>query len=490
MPLQRSQQNPAPGAPPPGSVEAAPNGKPSRLQVMFRALQYRNYRLFFLGQIISLVGTWMQSVAQSWLVYRLTGSSFLLGVVGFCGQFPVFLMAPVGGMLADRRSRHRIVIVTQTCSMVLALILGVLTLLGHIKVWEIMLLATLLGVVNSFDIPARQAFVVEMVNPQDFINAIALNSSMVNAARMVGPAVAGITVAAVGEGWCFIANGASYIAVIVGLLLMRITPRLRNLEPSGVKSVLEGFRYVAHTGPIRALLLLLGVVSLTGMPYVVLMPIFADRILHSGARGLGILMAAAGVGALSGTLLLAAKRGVRGLGRWITYTASGFGVALICFSLSKSFWLSLVLLLPAGFAMMIEMASSNTLIQTMVPDELRGRVMAVYSMMFMGMAPFGALTAGAIAQHLGAPAAVAIGGVVCLGGGFVFGGAWRSLRPEARELILAQAMTGGEPAEEMTGQAYRLNAERVGEDSGRAQAEESRDAREQSRSIRHPSGPP
>ncbi len=479
MPSEGPPQSPASVAPPSKSGEAAANGKPSRLQVMFRALQYRNYRLFFMGQIISLVGTWMQSVAQSWLVYRLTGSSFLLGLVGFCGQFPVFLMAPVGGMLADRRSRHRIVIATQTSSMILALILGALTLLGHIRVWEIMLLATLLGIVNAFDIPARQAFVVEMVNPQDLINAIALNSSTVNAARMVGPAVAGITVAAVGEGWCFIANGASYIAVIVGLLLMHIAPRPRNLEHSGVKSVVEGFRYVARTGPIRALLVLLGVVSLTGMPYAVLMPIFAGRILHSGARGLGMLMAAAGVGALSGTLLLAAKRGVRGLGRWITYAASGFGVALICFSLSKSFWLSLALLLPAGFAMMIEMASSNTLIQTMVPDELRGRVMAVYSMMFMGMAPFGALTAGAIAQHLGAPPAVAIGGVICLGGGIVFGWAWRSLRPEARELVLAQAMTGGEPAEEMTGQAYRISGEKEGLIASDAQKEETLNARDQ-----------
>ncbi len=472
MRSQRSQQNPAPAA----SGEAPPNGTPSRLEVMFRALQYRNYRLFFLGQIISLVGTWMQSVAQSWLVYRLTGSSFLLGFVGFCGQFPVFLLASVGGMLADRRSRHRIVIATQTASMVLAFILGALTLLEHIQVWEIMLLATLLGLVNAFDIPARQAFVVEMVNSQDLINAIALNSSMVNAARMIGPAVAGITVAAVGEGWCFLANGASYIAVIVGLLMMRIPPRARHLEHSGVKSVVEGFRYVARTGPIRALLLLLGVVSLTGMPYVVLMPIFADRILHSGARGLGMLMAAAGVGALSGTLMLAAKRGVRGLGKWITYSASGFGVALIAFSLSKSFWLSMALLLPAGFAMMIEMASSNTLIQSMVPDELRGRVMAVYSMMFMGMAPFGALTAGAIAQHLGAPPAVAIGGVVCLGAGILFGWAWRALRPEARELVLAQGMAGGEPAEEMTGQAFRLNNRNESLNASQGQKEEALNA--------------
>jgi MFS family permease len=428
---------------------------------MFRALQYRNYRLFFMGQLVSLVGTWMQSVAQAWLVYRLTGSSFLLGLVGFCSHLPVFLMAPIGGMLADRRNRHRIVIATQTSAMILALILAALTLLGHIKVWEIMALATLLGVVNAFDIPARQAFVVEMVNPQDFINAIALNSSMVNSARMIGPAIAGLTVAAVGEGWCFFGNGVSYIAVIIGLLMMNITPRPRKSQFSGVKSVVEGFRWVARRGPIRALLLLLGLVSLTGMPYAVLMPIFADRILHSGARGLGMLMAATGVGALSGTLVLASKRGVRGLGKWITFAASGFGLALILFSLSRSFLLSLAFLFPAGFCMMIEMASSNTLIQTMVPDELRGRVMAVYSMMFMGMAPFGALAAGTVAQHLGAPHTVAIGGMVCIVGGVAFARAWPSLRPEARELILAQAMAGGEPPEEMTGQGFRLDNEKA-----------------------------
>jgi MFS family permease len=442
-------------------MNRASSGRESRLRVMFRALQYRNYRLFFMGQIVSLIGTWMQSVAQSWLVYRLTGSSFLLGLVGFCGQIPVFLMAPAGGMLADRRNRHRIVVATQTSAMCLAFLLAALTLLGHIKVWEIMVLATLLGVVNAFDIPARQAFVVEMIHPQDLINAIALNSSMVNAARMIGPAVAGLTVAAVGEGWCFLVNGVSYIAVITGLLMMNITSKPRESRHSGVKSVVEGFRWVAHTGPIRALLLLLGLVSLTGMPYAVLLPIFADRILHHGARGLGLLMAAAGTGALSGTMVLAAKRGVRGLGKWITAAASCFGLALIFFSFSRAFLLSMALLFPAGFCMIIEMASSNTLIQTMVPDELRGRVMAVYSMMFMGMAPFGALSAGAAAQRLGAPSTVAIGGVVCLAGGVIFGWAWRSLRPEARELILAQTMAGGEPAEEMTGQGFRFNGEKV-----------------------------
>jgi MFS family permease len=340
--------------------------------------------------------------------------------------------------------------------MLLAFVLSALTLLGHIKVWEIMVVASSLGLVNAFDIPARQAFVVEMVSQQDMVNAIALNSSMVNGARILGPAVAGVMVAAIGEGWCFFANGVSYIAVIVGLLLMTVTPRARGSGRSGFASLVEGFHWVARTGPIRALLLLLGLVSLTGMPYMVLMPIFADRVLHSGAQGLGLLMGAAGVGAIIGTLALAARHGVRGLGRWVMFAAMGFGAALVLFSMSHWFWLSILLVMPAGFAMILQMASSNTLIQTMVPDELRGRVMAVYSMMFMGMAPFGALLSGAIAQHVGAPLTVRLGGIICLAGGAVFALTWPALRGEARQLILAQSMAGGEPPEEMTGQAVSL----------------------------------
>jgi MFS family permease len=426
---------------PPNNGAPASEAK-SRVPAMFRALRSRNYRLFFSGQIISLVGTWMQSVAQAWLVYRLTHSSLLLGLVGFAGQIPVFLLASIGGMVADRHSRYRIVIATQTTAMVLALILSALTLHGHIKVWEIMVLASCLGVVNAFDIPTRQAFVVEMVGQPDMMNAIALNSAMVNSARILGPAVAGITVAAIGEGWCFFANGVSYIAVLVGLLLMRVTPRPRNNQSSGLHSLVEGFHWVARTVPIRALLLLLGLVSLTGMPYVVLMPIFADRVLHSGARGLGLLMGAAGVGALMGTMALAARQGIRGLGRWIMFAAMGFGVSLILFSFSHWFWLSVLFVMPAGGALILQMASSNTLIQSMVPDELRGRVMAVYSMMFMGMAPFGALLAGAIAQHVGAPLTVRLGGIVSLAGGAVFALAWPAMRGEARQLILAQSAAG------------------------------------------------
>jgi MFS family permease len=424
---------------------------------MLRALRHRNYRLFFSGQIISLVGTWMQNIAQSWLVYRLTGSSLLLGLVGFAGQIPVFLLSPVGGVFADRHSRHRIVIATQVSAMLLAFVLSALTLLEHIQVWQILVLAALLGVVNAFDIPARQAFIVEMVNGEDLINAIALNSAMFNGARILGPAIAGVTVVAIGEGWCFFANGASYIAVIVGLLLMVVTPRPRDRRvASGLESIIEGFRFVAHTGPVRALLLLLGLVSLTGMPYAVLMPIFADRILHGGARGLGLLMGSTGVGALAATLALAARRGVHGLGRWVRYASMGFGASLILFSVSRLFLVSVLLLLPAGFCMLLQMSSSNTLIQTMVPDALRGRVMAVYSMMFMGMAPFGALLAGAAANRLGAPLTVALGGAICIVGSVIFGSRWRALRVEARQLILGQGMASGEPPEEMTGQLDAL----------------------------------
>jgi MFS family permease len=440
----------------PQKNERAPGETKSRVPAMFRALRSRNYRLFFSGQMISLVGTWMQSVAQAWLVYRLTGSSLLLGLVGFAGQIPVFLLASIGGMVADRTSRYRIIIATQTSAMLLAFVLSALTLLGHIKVWEIMVVASSLGLVNAFDIPARQSFVVEMVGQQDLINAIALNSAMVNGARILGPAVAGVTVAAIGEGWCFFANGVSYIAVLVGLLLMTVTPRVRGSVRSGFESLVEGFHWVVRTGPIRALLLLLGLVSLTGMPYMVLMPIFADRVLHSGVQGLGLLMGAAGVGAIIGTLALAARHGVRGLGRWVMFAAMGFGISLVLFSMSHWFWLSILLVMPAGFAMILQMASSNTLIQTMVPDELRGRVMAVYAMMFMGMAPCGALLSGAIAQHVGAPLTVRLGGIICLAGGAVFALTWPALRGEARQLILAQSMAGGEPAEEMTGQAISL----------------------------------
>ncbi len=417
-----------------------------------RALRHRNFQLFFSGQLISLIGTWMQTVAQAWLVYRMTKSALLLGSVGFASQIPVFLIAPFGGITADRVNRQRLVVATQTAAMILAGILAFLTLSGRVHVWHIFVLASTLGVVNAFDIPGRQSFLVDMVGKEDLMNAIALNSSMFNGARIIGPAIAGILVARIGEGWCFAANSISYIAVIAGLLLMRVHCAPRASKHSPIEDIIEGFRWANHTRIIRALLLLLGLVSLVGMPYTVLMPVFADKILHGGARGLGILMGATGVGALFGALTLAAKTGVRGLGRWVAFACGSFGISLFLFSFSRSFWLSVALLLPAGYSMMLQMACSNTLIQTMVPDELRGRVMSVYSMMFMGMAPFGAFFGGALAHHIGAPLTVAMGGVACVIGAISFGRALPDLRIEARRLVVAQGLAAGEPEEELNAQ--------------------------------------
>lgn len=424
-----------------------------RLPNTLRAMRHRNFQLFFSGQLISLVGTWMQSVAQSWLVYKMTGSSLLLGSVGFASQFPVFLASPLGGIVADRYNRHRVVIATQTASMVLAFILAVLTLTHRVTVKEIFVLAVLLGIVNAFDLPGRQSFLVEMVGKGDLMNAIALNSSMFNGARVVGPAIAGILVAKIGEGWCFFANAVSYIAVIIGLLLMQVTPRQIRPMGSAIAHVIEGFRFVRQTAPIRDLLLLVGLVSLVAMPYTVLMPIFADKILHGGARGLGILMGATGVGALLAALMLAARTGVHGLGRWITLACAGFGFSLPAFALSRIFWLSAALLVPAGFCMMLQMSSSNTLIQSMVRDDLRGRVMSVYAMSLIGMAPFGALFAGALADRVGAPVTVIMGAVACLGGAAIFGLRLPKIRDEARRLIAAQQFAGSESTVEMAGRA-------------------------------------
>jgi MFS family permease len=418
---------------------------------MLRALRHRNFQLFFSGQLISLIGTWMDNIAEAWLVYRLTGSSLLLGTVAFAGQIPVFLLAPIGGMVADRWNRQRVVIATQASSMVLAGILAVLTLTRRVTVWEVVVLAALMGAVNAFDIPARQAFLVDMVGREDLMNGIALNSSMFNGARVIGPSIAGILVASIGEGWCFAANSISYIAVIIGLLLMHVNRApVETMRVSPFEHIVEGFRFVWNTGPIRALLLLLGLVSLVAMPYSVLMPIFAAKILHGNARTLGVLMGATGVGALGGALTLASRTGVKGLGRWVAVACASFGTFLILFSLSRWYLLSVALLVPVGFAMMVQMASSNTLIQAMVPDRLRGRAMAVYSMMFMGMAPMGALLSGWSADHLGAQWTLAIGGVGAIVGAALFARNLPKIRVEARELIIAQGMAGGEPAQEVT----------------------------------------
>jgi MFS family permease len=423
---------------------------------LFRALGYRNYRLFASGQIISLIGTWMQTVAESWLVYRLTGSALLLGVVGFANRIPVFLFSTLGGAVADRYNRHRIVVATQIASMLLASLLAFLTLTHLVQVWHLMAIATLLGLVNAFDIPGRQSFVVELVAREDLQNAIALNSSMFNGARIIGPAVAGVLVAAVGEGWCFFANAVSYLAVIAGLLMMRV-PQTAPLAPqtSMWAHVAEGFRFVLRSRPILVLLLLLGLVSLMGTPYSVLMPIIADRTFHAGSRGLGLLMGGAGVGAFIGAISLARRVGLKGYGRSIGLGAIGLGLSLIAFSTVRYFWIGVALLLPVGYCMMTQMAASNTLIQSMIPNSLRGRVMAVYSMMFMGMAPIGALLAGAVAGWVGATMTVAIGGVFCLLAGLIYLNQLPHFREQARAMIRAQEVLPATPAAATTAELER-----------------------------------
>ena len=404
-----------------------------------RALRHRNYRIFFAGQLVSLTGTWMQSVAQAWLAYRLTHSAALLGIVGFAGQIPTLLFSPAGGVVADRFPRRRVLLLTQASSMVLAFALAALTFADAVTVPWILVLAALGGVVNAFDIPTRQAFAIDMVGRDDLVNAIALNSSIFNGARVIGPAIAGLLVARIGEAWCFLANGVSYFAVLGSLLAMRIGAATSSPRSTSVwTSVRDGFVYVARARPVRALLLLLGLVSLTGMPYAVLMPVFAREVLGGDARELGLLMGASGVGALLGAIVLANRKSMRGLGTFVA------------FSFSRSFWISAALLVPVGFCMMSEMASSNTLIQSLIPDEMRGRVMSLYAMMFMGMAPIGALLAGSLAARIGAPATIAAGGIVCLAGALVFARHLPHLRSEARQMIVELQMTGGDPPEEPT----------------------------------------
>jgi MFS family permease len=390
---------------------------------IFRALSNKNYQLFFTGQSISLIGTWMTRIATSWLVYRLTGSALLLGVVGFAGQIPSFLLAPFAGVLVDRWNRHRLLVTTQVLALVQSLALAILTLMGVIRIWHVIALSVFQGLINAFDMPARQAFVVEMVDRrEDLANAIALNSSMVNAARLLGPSIGGVVIAAVGEGWCFMADAISYLAVIASLVAMTITPRMtRSTKDANILQQLrEGWTYAARFAPIRDVLLLLALVSLVGMPYTVLMPVFANEILHGGPRTLGWLMAASGVGALAGALLLAARKSVLGLGKYIPLTAAAFGAGLVAFSFTRVLWLSLLLMIVTGFGFMVQMAASNTVLQTIVDEDKRGRVMSFYTMAFMGTAPFGSLLAGWVADKIGAPHTLLFGGIGCVLGALWF----------------------------------------------------------------------
>jgi MFS family permease len=419
------------------------------LRLLFRALKYRNYRLFFGGQTISLIGTWMQRIAMGWLVYRLTDSAFLLGIVGFAGQIPGFLVGPFAGVIADRVNRHRMLITAQVTAMIQASILAFLVLTGAIEVWHLVALSVLLGIIMGFDIPARQSFLIQMVeNKEDLGNAIALNSSMFNLARLVGPSVAGILIAAVGEGICFALNAISYLAVITALLAMKVTPIKTERKENHIwRGLKEGFSYAFGFAPMKAIILLFGLVSLMGMPYQVLMPIFAKDILHGGAHTLGFLMGATGVGALFGAVYLASRKSVLGLERTIAVAAGVFGVGLVAFSMSRVLSLSLFLVLLVGLGMMVQMASSNTVLQTIVDDDKRGRVMSLFAMSFMGMAPLGSLLAGSLASKIGAPYTLLIGGSFCVLGSLLFARKLPVLRKAVRPIyvkmgIIPEVATG------------------------------------------------
>ncbi|MGA7833290.1 MAG: MFS transporter [Terracidiphilus sp.] len=445
VPLDRGES--APGALPPERRRFAD------FSYAWRALRHRNFRLFFGGQSISLIGTWMTRVATGWLVYRLTGSALLLGTISFAGQIPTFLLAPFAGVWVDRLDRRQVLVWTQTLSMVQSLLLAALTLTGHITIPWLLVMSVLQGCVNAFDMPGRQSFMVMMVDDRrDLQNAIAINSSMVNVARLIGPSLAGMLIAVSSEGWCFLIDGVSYIAVIISLLLMRLHgPAIERKAASTLTELKAGWSYVSEFLPIRTILLLFAVISLMGMPFVVLMPIFAKVVLHGGPHTLGFLMGAMGLGALVSALSLAARRNVRGLVRMISISAAVFGAGLIGFGLSRWFWPSMITVFIAGMGMMQGMAASNTVIQTLVTDDKRGRVMSYYTMAFMGMAPFGSLLAGTMAHRYGAPMTVIVNGAVVLVSAAWFATRLPALRLQIRPIYQEMGIIPAErlqPAEE------------------------------------------
>jgi MFS family permease len=422
----------------------------SRVAFMLRAFSYPNYRLYFGGQIVSLIGSWISMTATSWLVYRLTGSPMLLGIVGFAGQFPALFIGPFAGAYLDRWDRHRVLVITQTTSMVQSFVLALLTFSGHITVPALIALNAVQGAVNAFDMPARQAFLVTIISDrEDLANAIALNSSMFNAARLIGPSIAGVIIATAGESWCFLLDGISYFAVIVALLAMKgVRTQPHAHRHIGVwEQLVEGWRYVFGFRPIRSLMLLLSWLCLVAMPFSVLMPVFADQILGGGPRTLGFLMTASGVGALAGALWLTTRKSVLGLGRVILANTAVFGMGLVGFALSRWLWLSLLFMVVIGVGMMVQMASTNTVIQTIVDDEKRGRVMSFYTMAFLGSAPFGSLLAGALSMRIGAQQTVVLSGVLCLAAAVWFAYELPAIRQVVRPIyvrmgILPQVATG------------------------------------------------
>ncbi len=400
------------------------------------ALKYRNFKLFLGGQLISIVGNYVQTIAQAWLVYRLTGSAALLGLVAFSGQISIFVLAPVSGVVADSKSRKHILFATQVAPMALSFVLAALTLTGRVAVWHVFTVAALMGVVNAFDFPIRQAFVAELVPKEDLISAVTLNSSMINSARTIGPGIGGLLVAGVGEGWCFLGNALSYVAVIIGLLMMKSTTARKKPPQHFRAGVAEAFNFVRHTGPVGALLVLLGLISFTGLRYEILMPVYVKEMLHGGPTQFGLLMGASGVGAIFGSFVLAMFSNDRTLGDWAALAAAGFGGSLVLLSFSHSFALSLLVMLLIGFTMVTGLDASNTLVQRIVPDELRGRVMAIWTMMLSGLAPFGSLVVGVLAQQFTARRTFAAGGMACIMGAMGFGFSLPILQREARKLIL------------------------------------------------------
>jgi MFS family permease len=391
-------------------------------KLTFRALHSRNYRLFYLGQFISLIGTWMQQIAVSWLVYRMTNSVFLLGLVGFISQIPTFIISPFAGIWSDRFNKYHILICTQSLSMIQALTLAILVLSGIITVWQIIFLSLLLGCINAFDVPARQSFVIEMIDDRkDLGNAIALNSAMFNASRFLGPFIAGILIAAVGEGICFLINGLSYIAVIIALLAMNIVKIKTVIKKTGfIEEFKEGFVYVFGNQKMRSILLLIALTSIMGMPFIVLMPAFAKDILQGGPHTLGFLMSSLGAGALLGAFYLASRQSIKGLRKNIPLAVTVFGLGLIGLAFSNFLSIALLLTLTAGFGMMVQVASSNTWLQANVDDDKRGRMLSFYAVSFLGMAPFGSLLAGSMAGAIGVSPTLFIGGLCCIGGAILF----------------------------------------------------------------------
>ena len=399
-----------------------------------RSLSYRNYRIYFVGQGLSQIGTWMQQVAMSWLVYRLTGSAWWLGIVGFTSRIPVLPLAPIGGVVADRFSRKRILYVTNTIATIQAIVLSVLVLTGRIEVWHIVVLSLITGVLSAFDIPARQAWFIHMIDdPADVGNAIALNSTIFNTARLIGPSIAGVMIAATGEGWVFALDAATYSAMLIALYRIRTHEGAQDRSQNVLRNLAEGFQWAWRFTPVRDVLLLMTLISFVAVPFAILMPVFATEVLHGGPETLGFLLAAQGVGALAAALFMAYRSGFRGLGRLIAFASAIFGAGLIGFAFSKALWLSMPLLAIAGFGLLLQTASSNTFLQMIVGDALRGRIMSLYTLAFIGTLPLGSLFAGWMAERIGASATVALGGAATLLASAAFTRRLPVLRGKVRE---------------------------------------------------------